>query len=244
MGKAQILLVEDNQLTAKGLQYLLEQAGYIVKLAPDLDTAAALIAEQHFHLALLDVALPDGESFEFAHRLKSMTPEITLIFLTAKDREQDILHGLKLGADDYIVKPFRSRELLLRIHNHLARRHPEPSTLQYGVVKLDPKNGEVAIAGRLVVLTALENKLLTCLLEHSGHVVSRARLLDEIHAATGKSVTNNALTVYLKRLRQKLSTPGLIETLKNTGYRLNKLSKSEVEPTKIPNPESRREVES
>lgn len=243
MRKAQILLVEDNQLTAKGLQYLLEQAGYIVKLAPDLDAAAVLIAEQRFHLALLDVALPDGESFEFARHLKEIMPEITLIFLTAKDREQDILHGLKLGADDYIVKPFRSRELLLRIHNHLARRHPEPSILQYGIVKLNPKNGEVAIAGRLVVLTALENKLLSCLLEHSGHVVSRARLLDEIYAATGKNVTDNTLTVYLKRLRQKLSTPGLIETLKNTGYRLNKLSKSEVNSTKTPDVEVRRKAQ-
>lgn len=219
-----ILLVEDDQLTAKGLEYLLERAGYVVKAAPDLASACIIIADSHYDVALLDISLPDGESFDFANRLKATFPETILIFLTAKDGEDDIVRGLKLGADDYVVKPFRSRELLLRIRNHLERQHPAPSTLSCGVVTLRPESNEVEVAGMVIMLTALETKLLSCLLENAGHAVSRARLLDEIYAATDKIVTDNALTVYLKRLRQKLSVPGLIETLKNTGYRLNEIS--------------------
>lgn len=226
--KSRILLVEDDLLTAKGLQYLLERADYLVSLAPDLAGAKLRLAEGRFDLVLLDIMLPDGESFDFARELKVASPSTALIFLTAKDAEADVIAGLKLGADDYIVKPFRSRELLLRIRNHLARHRPAATGLSYGALSLNSENSEVNLGGRIIVLTALETKLLACLLEHAGHVVSRTRLLDEIYAVTGKTVTDNALTVYLKRLRQKLSTPGLIETLKTTGYRLNKLSRADL----------------
>lgn len=215
-----ILLVEDNPLTAKRLTYLLEREHYNVALADTLLAATSLLSAREFDLALLDVSLPDGESYDLAHQIRAQHPEIAIIFLTARDNEEDVVHGLELGADDYISKPFRNRELLLRIRNVLARRHLVSNNIQVGTINFDYDQQLVYVKGEPVSLTALERKLLACLLENAGRIVTRERLLDEIYNVSGRIVNDNTLSVYLKRLRHKLGEPNLIQTIKHLGYRL------------------------
>lgn len=217
-----ILLVEDNPLTAKGLVYLLEREHYNILTAENLTMATALLAAHEFDLILLDISLPDGEGYDLAHQIRSQHPETATIFLTARDDEEDIVRGLELGADDYILKPFRNRELLLRIRNVLARRHHIANRVKLGDLEFDYDEQLVSVHGKTINLTALERKLLSCLLENSGRIVTRERLLDEIYHASGRIVNDNTLSVYLKRLREKLGRPDLIQTIKRTGYRLRK----------------------
>lgn len=216
-----ILLVEDNPLTAKGLMYLLEREHYAIHLAENYTTALALLGSHEFDLVLLDVSLPDGEGYDIAHRLNTMKPHPAVIFLTARDNEEDVVRGLELGADDYITKPFRNRELLLRIRNVLARHHQVANQIQVGPLTYDYDQQIARVNGKIINLTALERKLLSCLLENSGRIVTRERLLDEIYNASGRTVNDNTLSVYLKRLREKLGQPGLIQTVKHLGYRLD-----------------------
>lgn len=215
-----ILLVEDNPLAAKGLAYLLKREHYDVSLADNLATASSLIAAHEFDLGLLDVSLPDGEGYELAHQIRAKDPNIALIFLTARDGEEDVVRGLELGADDYVPKPFRNRELLLRIRNVLSRRRLVSNSLRVGPLEFDYDEQLVRVNDAPVELTALERKLLACLLENAGRIVTRERLLDEIYSASGRVVNDNTLSVYLKRLRQKLGQPELIQTVKHLGYRL------------------------
>lgn len=215
-----ILLVEDNPLAAKGLMYLLERERYDVSLAENLAAASSLIAAHEFDLGLLDVSLPDGEGYELARQIHAKDPNIALIFLTARDGEEDVVRGLELGADDYVPKPFRNRELLLRIRNVLSRRRLVSNSLRVGPLEFDYDEQLVRVNDAPVELTALERKLLACLLENAGRIVTRERLLDEIYSASGRVVNDNTLSVYLKRLRQKLGQPELIQTVKHLGYRL------------------------
>lgn len=215
-----ILLVEDNPLTAKGLKYLLEKEQYTVIEVPDLSTARAELAEHDFDLALLDVSLPDGEGFSLAHEIKTRNPSLPVIFLTARDDEDDIVQGLELGADDYIVKPFRNRELLLRIQNSLRRGQSHTHQLICGPLTFDLKLGTAKNGNLDLKLTALESKLLRCFMEHPGQILTRERLLDEIWDVSGSIVNDNTLSVYLRRLRKKLGEATYIETAKNLGYRL------------------------
>lgn len=215
-----ILLVEDNPLTAKGLKYLLEKEQYTVIEVSDLSTARAELAEHNFDLALLDVSLPDGEGFSLAHEIKTQNPSLPVIFLTARDDEDDIVQGLELGADDYIVKPFRNRELLLRIQNSLRRGQSHTHQLICGPLTFDLKLGTAKNGNLDLKLTTLESKLLRCFMEHPGQILTRERLLDEIWDVSGSSVNDNTLSVYLRRLRKKLGEATYIETFKNLGYRL------------------------
>lgn len=214
-----ILLVEDNPLTAKGLTYLLEHESYQVTVAPDLAAARALDLAS-FQLVLLDVSLPDGEGFQLAQEIHTTAPHLPIIFLTARDDEADIIKGLELGAKDYITKPFRNRELLLKIRNHLQSAKPAAKVLTFGNFIYDFSNDKLTVDDQTVVLTALERRLFLCLLEAQGNIVSRERLLDEIWEASGKVVNDNTLSVYLKRIREKLGQPDAIQTVKNLGYRL------------------------
>lgn len=216
---AKILLVEDNPLTLKGLSYLLEREKYQVIAAADSAKAIELIQARHYDLILLDVSLPDGNGFDLARNLREHEKHTPFIFITALDDEADIVRGLELGADDYITKPFHSRELLLRIRNALNRQGKSTKQIIIGDYVLDLASGDLQVAGQVVVLTALERRLLQCLMENAGHVVTRERLLDEIWDASGKAVNDNTLSVYLKRLRQKLGPANPITTLKNIGYR-------------------------
>ena len=229
-----ILLVEDNPLTAKGLQYLLERENYQVDVASSLAEAEANLATQHYHLALLDVGLPDGDGFALAENLRrhsgsnhaaasaivSRQTNLPIIFLTAKDDEADIVRGFELGAEDYITKPFRNRELLLRIQKALRPHQAAETFAEVGGLKLTIATGNFTKDGVQLDLSAVERHLLICLFEHAGQVVLRERLLDVIYDTSGSIVNDNTLSVYLKRLRQKLGDDVPIETVKNLGYRL------------------------
>lgn len=222
---ARILLVEDNLLTARGLEYLLEREKYFVTLAETAATARSRLAQEDFDLILLDVSLPDGTGFDLAHEL-SERQAVTerrpaIIFLTAKDDEADVVRGLELGAEDYITKPFHNRELLLRVKKSL-RKTPEnvARILATKHITLNLDAGETLVDGRKIELTALERKILACLLEAKGTIVTRERLTDEIWAASGSIVNDNTVSVYIKRLRKKLGDVNLIETVKNMGYKI------------------------
>lgn len=215
-----LLLVEDNPLTAKGLQYLLEREQYDVDVASSLAEAEAALAMSRYRLILLDVGLPDGDGFTLAENVRQKA-DMAVIFLTAKDDEADIVKGLELGAEDYITKPFRNRELLLRIQKALRPRGAQARPLQAGNLSFDVASGQAIITGKAVNLSAVERRLLICLLENAGRVVTRERLLDEIYDASGSIVNDNTLSVYLKRLRQKLGQEVVIKTVKNLGYCLN-----------------------
>ena len=215
-----ILLVEDNPLTAKGLVYLLEREKYLLNVASSLKTARDLLNSHHYDLIRLDISLPDGDGFTLAETLRRDQPDLPIIFLTAKDDENDIVRGLELGAEDYITKPFRTRELLLRIRKILRHGTQYASTLICGKLSFQLDTDQVKVGDRVITLSPLERRLLLCLLENPGRIVTRERLLDEIWDASGRIVNDNTLTVYMKRLRNKLNLPGAIVTVKNLGYRL------------------------
>lgn len=222
---ARILLVEDNLLTARGLEYLLEREKYDIHLAISVTAARAELEREKFDLVLLDVSLPDETGFGLARELSDQSlpaeRKPAIIFLTAKDDEADVVRGLELGAEDYITKPFHNRELLLRVKKAL-RKTPENITriLTTKHITLNLDIGETLVDGQKIELTALEIKILACLLEANGAIVTRERLMNEIWTASGSVVNDNTVSVYIKRLRQKLGDVSLIETVKNMGYKL------------------------
>lgn len=219
-----ILIVEDNQLTAKGLQYLLEQANYRVFVAHDYKTAISLMSSEQIDLAVLDVGLGEASGYDLASNMRSNFPKTPFLFLTAKDSQGDVIRGLELGASDFVTKPFHSRELLLRIRNTLTssagsadktfgKLHYNLEQSRFSILDADNKTQELS-------LTALERRILSRFLENPGQVITRQNLLDEIYDASGKNVNDNTVSVYLKRLRNKLVGIVSIRTVKNLGYQL------------------------
>lgn len=214
-----ILVVEDNQITAKGLVYLLDQAGYRTLLAHDATAAQQLLRTDGPDLAILDVTLPGASGYDLARSLHREQPKLPFIFLTAKDTEEDIVRGLELGASDFVTKPFHSRELLLRVRNALVAT-PTPTERIFGELHYNLTTSQFSAHGQELDLTALERRLLGRFLENSGQILTRQNLLDEIYDASGKIVNDNTVSVYLKRLRTKLAGILQIKTVKNLGYRL------------------------
>lgn len=215
-----ILLIEDNLLTAKGLQYSLEREKYIVALATTKVAAVRALQETEFALCLIDINLPDGDGFQIATYVRDHHLASRMIFLTARDDEVDRLRGLELGATDYITKPFRIKELLLKVRNLLNLGQAVSTMISLGALKIQPDHHQVTFAGQEINLTALEYRLLLCLGESLNQVITRERLADEIWQASGKVVNDNTVSVYIKRLRQKLPQPELIITIKQLGYKL------------------------
>lgn len=221
---AKILLVEDNLLTARGLSYLLETEKYAVEIVNDLNAAEAALALRKYQLILLDISLPDGTGFDLAQKVRgkladSRNAQTPIIFLTARDDEDDVVHGLELGAADYITKPFHNRELLLRIRKTLQ---PTPSQTGEKIGDFTRNaDAEIILNGQRLALSPVEASLLTLLLENPERIVTREELLDEIYQISGKIVNDNTISVYFKRLRQKLGKAQYIETVKNLGYRLH-----------------------
>ena len=218
-----ILLVEDDDTITQGLRYALEQEGYALTTAATVvDTKAALQTPQRFDLLLIDLGLPDGSGFEVC-RFARDKGDAAVIFLTARDDEGNTVLGLDMGADDYVTKPFRIRELQSRIRAVLRRRAGTAVTLLPGGVRVDTKKAEVTRDNQLVPLSALEYRLLLVFLAHPGQVLTRSQLLSEVFDEGGNFVNDNTLTVYIKRLRARLETPGgpaLIATVRGLGYRL------------------------
>ena len=205
-----ILIVEDNEVIIKGLTYLLEKENFHVIICKNVYETMNVIGKQEIHLIVLDIALPDGNGFELCEYIKKYT-DIPVIFLTAKDEEQDVVKGLDLGAEDYIIKPFRNRELLSRINNVLKRFNKEDNKIVYGSIKINLDEKTVYVNEESVEFTALEFKIL---------VLTREQILEKIWDVAGNFVNDNTLTVYIKRIRTKLGKMDCIKTIKGIGYQV------------------------
>ena len=214
-----ILLVEDNENIAKGIVYSLEQKGYEVIHETTVSCAESFLQKETVNLAILDVTLPDGNGFDlYKDTINKLT--IPTIFLTAEDEEDDIVKGLELGAADYITKPFGIKELIARI-NRILKNKKENTILEIEDIKFDMDKMAVYKAENQVNLTSLELKILHLLFLNLNKVVTRENIIDKIWYWTGNDVNDNTVTVYLKRIREKLET-NIIVTVKGIGYRIDK----------------------
>ncbi len=219
-----ILFVEDDATIAMGVAYSLRQDGFDVCLAYRLEEARELLKRRTVDLVLLDLGLPDGSGYTLCQEIRA-AGDTPIIMLSARDEEASIVLGLDLGADDYLTKPFRLRELMSRIKAVLRRRGPVEApggTLTCGDVTVFPQQAKVTKGGREVILTALEYRLLLTLLLNQGRVLSRGQILGSIWDVDEDFVNDNTLTVYIKRLREKLEddpqNPMLIKTVRGLGY--------------------------
>ena len=215
MEQTRILIVEDDQTIAMGLEFALTQEGYAVSLYACLKDARDALSHQPFQLAILDINLPDGDGFSLCKEIKAHTPAPAVIFLTVHEEEGSAVMGLELGADDYITKPFRLRELLARI---------KADCLSIGPVCLYPAQARVTCHGQELSLTAMEYRLLLLFMRHPGQALTRNQLIQSLWDMDGVFVEDNTLSVYVRRLREKLgdtdSAAPLITTVRGLGYRM------------------------
>ncbi len=220
-----ILLVEDDKSIVDNLSAFLIDEGFQVKSTSAQDSALDLVEREDFDLVLLDISLSQGNGFAVCSGIKS-SKDIPVIFLTASGDEYSVVAGLDMGADDYINKPFRPRELLSRIRSVLRRYGKTSSSMEEGGIKHDPVKGTVHKNGKEIFLSALEYKLLLVFFNNRGKVLSRNALLDEIWDVSGDFVNDNTLTVYIKRLREKIEDdpqkPVIIKTVRGLGYKLGR----------------------
>ena len=220
-----VLLVDDDTSIVSNLRTFLNQEGFQVTSANNQKETIDLLdsGQYHFDLALLDVSLPDGSGFSLCSAIKANS-DIPVIFLTASDDEYSVVAGLDLGADDYIPKPFRPRELISRMNSVLRRYHRGSQPLEYHELKADTVRGLVYKNNVDLTLSALEYRLLLLILSDQGIVLTRSRLLDELWDMAGEFVNDNTLTVYIKRLREKIEAdpahPEYIKTIRGLGYKL------------------------
>lgn len=216
-----ILLLEDDGGLIDGLTYALPKNGFSVDVARSLAEVDALLKAQSYDLLLLDVSLPDGSGFSLCERVRLAGNPVPIIFLTASDEETSIIRGLDSGADDYITKPFRLGELCSRIRARL-RRSPADGLLRAGPLTIDRAAGRALLHGVPLALTAAEYRLLCCLAEHSGQTLTRAAILDALWDGQGCFVDDNTLSVYIRRLREKVeldpSHPIHLLTVRGLGY--------------------------
>lgn len=219
-----ILLVEDDKDIVSNLSEFLVSEGFAVKHASGQTEALRWLEAEPFQLVLLDISLSDGNGFTVCSAIKA-NYQIPVIFLTASDDEFSTVTGFELGADDYIAKPFRPRELISRIKNILRLTGNAGNIILLGDVQVDTVKGTATKQGRDLYLSALEYRLLLMFLNHRGAVLSRTQLLENIWDIAGEFVNDNTLTVYIKRLREKIEddpqSPVLIKTVRGLGYRVD-----------------------
>lgn len=218
-----IFLLEDDDAIAMGLSYSLENEGYTVTVAKSVSQALEIINKKNFSMYLLDLTLPDGSGYSVCKRIKEIG-DFPVIFLTAYDDEVNVVMGFELGADDYITKPFRLKELLVRIKSVFRRYNNDSGDGKIKVKDLVFNTNEAKVYknGNEIVLTAMEYRLLLILLNNRGCVLSRTQLLENIWDVAGDFVEDNTLTVYIKRLRDKIeenpTEPEYIKTIRGLGY--------------------------
>ena len=217
-----IFLLEDDEAIGIGLKYSLENEGYTVTIATSVKSAFEIINKEKFALYILDLTLPDGSGYDVCKKIKTIG-DFPVIFLTAYDDEVNVGMGLELGADDYISKPFRVKELIARIKSVLRRYNRESKgIIKIGNVLINTNKATVFKNGQEVILTAMEYKLFLILLNNRGNILSRNKLLEYIWDVEGDFVNDNTLTVYIKRLRDKIeddpSAPMIIKTIRGLGY--------------------------
>ncbi|WP_417143448.1 response regulator transcription factor [Raoultibacter massiliensis] len=218
-----ILLVEDDAAIVATLSELLASEGYEVESASRQDAAIDLLATSSYDLALLDVSLEQGSGFAVCAAAREVAPAMPVVFLTASDDEYSTVAGLDMGAVDYIAKPFRARELLARVNAALRRIQGQPTSLMLGDVEIDPVSATVRKRGEEIVLSALEYRLLLLFAQNSGSLISRERMRSALWDSAGEYVSDNAINVYVKRLREKIeddpSDPRLVVTVRGLGYK-------------------------
>lgn len=222
-----ILFVEDDLPLALGIEYTLKQEGFDVIHAKNLEDAREKYKESEFNIILLDVMLPDGSGYDFCKEVRKNS-EIPIIFMTACDEEVNVVLGLDMGGDDYVTKPIRVKELISRINAVLRRRgvardKSSDEIIKSGDITIEPLKYKVYKQGKVVELTAIEYKLLLILIKNKGNAIERVTLLEKLWDIEGNFVDGNSLTVYIKRLREKIEddikTPRYIETVRGIGYR-------------------------
>ena len=218
-----ILLVEDDKNIIRNLTDFLKGEGFLVDAVSGQLAAIERIEREKYDLLLLDISLTDGNGFAVCSAVKAKT-DIPVIFLTASGDEYSVVAGLDMGADDYINKPFRPRELLSRIRSVLRRTGKTVSVVEVENIRVDTVKGTVLKNGTEIFLSALEYRLFLVFLSNRGIVLSRAKLLEEIWDIAGDYVNDNTLTVYIKRIRDKIEddpqNPTVIRTVRGLGYRL------------------------
>jgi len=212
-----ILLVEDNFSVMEGLVYLLRENGYDVIQASNYKEARLMLGES-VDLIILDISLPDGNGIDLYKRFVKVL-NIPTIFLTAKDDEETVVKGLTIGAEDYVTKPFSSKELLVRISKIFMRLNKN-SVIKVKDIKFDIDKWEVYKNDNKLDLTSLEIKILSLLFTNLNKVVTRNYIIEKIWEWTGNDIEDNTVTVYLKRIREKLSSD-IIFTIKGIGYRID-----------------------
>lgn len=218
-----IFLLEDDASIAMGLEYSLQKEGYETKRCADVQSALKVVEAEDYDLYLLDLSLPDGSGYDVCRAVKAKKDK-PVIFLTAFDDEVNVVMGFDLGADDYVSKPFRINELMARIKSVLRRYHSEnySGIVDLHGIKINTSEAKVYKNGREIVLTAMEYRLLLILLNNRGQIMTRNQLLENIWDIDGIFVNDNTLTVYIKRLRDKIEDdsdePKIIKTVRKMGY--------------------------
>ena len=221
-----IFLLEDDEAIGIGLKYSLENEGYEVVLAKSVAEANRIIKTENFSLYILDINLPDGSGYDVCRLVKAKC-DTPVIFLTAYDDEVNVVMGLDIGADDYISKPFRVRELIARIKSVLRRCGSDKTAqvVHLGEITVNLNEAKVTKNGSEIILTAMEYRLLLTFLNNRGKVLSRNKLLEDIWDVNGDFVNDNTLTVYIKRLRDKIerepACPTIIKTVRGLGYMID-----------------------
>lgn len=221
-----LFLLEDDYAIATGLCYSLENEGYSVTHASDVKQAIDIISKEKFSLYILDLILPDGSGYDVCKEIKKQG-DLPVIFLTAYDDEVNVVMGFEFGADDYISKPFRLKELLVRIKSVLRRYNNETAdgVIKFKDLTVNTNEAKVYKNGEEIILTAMEYRLLLILLNNRGKVLSRTQLLENIWDVDGDFVEDNTLTVYIKRLRDKIeeepNRPLIIKTVRGLGYMID-----------------------
>lgn len=219
-----ILLVEDDKSIVANLTDFLKCEGYAVKSVSGQSAALRVLEGESFDLVLLDISLADGNGFALCSAIKAEY-SVPVIFLTASGDEYSTVTGFELGADDYISKPFRPRELISRIKNVLRLTGGSGAVVHLGDVTVDTEKGTAQRNGSDLYLSALEYRLLLVFLNNRGVVLTRGRLLESIWDIAGEFVNDNTLTVYIKRLRDKLESdpqnPTVIKTVRGVGYKVD-----------------------
>jgi len=213
-----ILLIEDNESIINGLTYAFNQNNYNLIAKTTIKESVYYLENNHPELIILDISLPDGNGFDLYENIIK-EKNIPVIFLTARDDEDDIIKGLNLGAEDYMTKPFGIKELLVRI-NKIIFRNQKISLIKVKDIIFDFNKMLVSKNDKVIELSSLELKILHLLFINIGKVVTRDTILDKIWEWTGNYVDDHTVTVYLKRIREKLNTD-IIITIKGIGYRID-----------------------